>query len=97
MKWCSQPFTCSKILFCKGECAFVNRSNKLFSCAIRGNHRGVDNYSRLGRDVVLLGNLLLTFRWSLLPSVFRKSILLGITGYSFPIICTSPYRVTYCF
>jgi hypothetical protein len=90
MKWCWHPFAFSKILFCKGDCAFVNRSNKLFCCVIRGIHRVVDNYSRLGRDAILLGNLLLAFRWSLLSSVFRKSILLGIIGYSFPIVCMYP-------
>jgi hypothetical protein len=95
-KWCSHPFTFSKKLFCQGEYAFVNRSNKLFCYVTRSIHRIVENYSRLGLDAVLLGNLLLTFLWSLLRSVFRKSISLVITGYSFPLLCTPPYRVTYC-
>lgn len=53
MKWSSHPFTFSKILFCQGECAFVNLSNKLFSCVIRGIHRIAENYSRLRPDGVI--------------------------------------------
>jgi hypothetical protein len=95
-KWRSHPFIFSKILFCQCECAFINRSNEVFCCVIRGIHR-VENYSRLGLDTVLLDNLLLTLQWSLLPSVFRKRNLLGIIGYYFPMLCTPSYRVTCSF